>query len=194
MTALRSRVQRWTMVASAALLLLTSVAWVRSTKYADIFTYSRTLDPGYAATVTEGQYWHRTLAIELQQGAVYLQRHSHLYAPLQVPPATFAWIPRRREVLVFLCTPSSPDVYYTLAGFSFSRWDRFSTSWRGAAVRVPLWPVASSAAVMPAWGLLAMIRRRGKYGVGCCPSCGYDLRATPQRCPECGQRADVNGF
>jgi 4-amino-4-deoxy-L-arabinose transferase-like glycosyltransferase len=34
--------------------------------------------------------------------------------------------------------------------------------------------------------LTAQIRARRRAREGCCPICNYDLRATPERCPECG--------
>jgi hypothetical protein len=50
----------------------------------------------------------------------------------------------------------------------------------------PHWFLALLFAILPALHLRATIRSRRRHRIGHCPTCGYDLRATPQRCPECG--------
>ena len=57
----------------------------------------------------------------------------------------------------------------------------------------PHWQAAAAAALLPAaWcGLTAarLLRGHGRKRRQLCPACGYDLRATPEQCPECGTAA-----
>ena len=55
--------------------------------------------------------------------------------------------------------------------------------------RVPAWFVALLFAIAPAVGLRRWWRRK-RFPAGACQVCGYDLRATPDRCPECGAVAE----
>ena len=48
---------------------------------------------------------------------------------------------------------------------------------------LPFWAPVVAFAILP---VVWVIRRRRRPRPGTCPKCGYDLRATPERCPECG--------
>lgn len=53
-------------------------------------------------------------------------------------------------------------------------------------LRVPCWFLAALLSAMPALWLNRLRNARRAKGLGLCPACGYDLRASPDRCPECG--------
>jgi hypothetical protein len=55
-----------------------------------------------------------------------------------------------------------------------------------------IWPIVLLSAVAPCIGLQRVWRRRRWAKSGRCRFCGYDLRATPDRCPECGATVKVS--
>ena len=55
---------------------------------------------------------------------------------------------------------------------------------RDRYVIFPFWLPAALAAVLPAAWCRERIVRNHREQHGLCPACGYDLRATPGRCPE----------
>jgi len=78
-------------------------------------------------------------------------------------------------------------------GFGFSDYSIVNPNgWatpRSREVRVPLWLPLFLLAVLPATRFTAWWKLRRRVARGACRNCGYDLRATPERCPECGMAA-----
>ena len=88
--------------------------------------------------------------------------------------------------------PSSPwmlggfryDSYRTMRGVNHAQYIRAD------GVAVPYWIMAVATLILPLRHFVA--RRRAKHRLStACPTCGYDLRASPGRCPECGRTQSV---
>ena len=65
-------------------------------------------------------------------------------------------------------------------GFRYTRWSNGS-----AEIGVPL-NVIAIAFALGGLCIATLGWRKRRTETGLCPACGYDLRATPERCPECG--------
>jgi hypothetical protein len=93
--------------------------------------------------------------------------------------------------------PADPDHRFLGFGWGRARY-RKTTDWYAperqimrytldyAVLAVPYWPLLLATGLAPALWLRGRMRRRGRILGGRCARCGYDLRATPGRGPECG--------
>jgi hypothetical protein len=57
------------------------------------------------------------------------------------------------------------------------------TEWQLSA---PMWAFVAMTLMLPMVWVIRWRRQRARAMIGMCAVCGYDLRATPERCPECG--------
>ena len=164
--------------ASAVLCLASAVGWVDSYHAARIIRWrgARPRDSAEARAAVAVSF----------EGVTYVTglRHS-VEARLPAGGQEF-----RLGMLPFNKVAVRPDAW-SRAGFQH-RVIR-SPDGEGHLFAVPYWFWVAAGAVLPSALVIQRRRASGRHAAGCCPACGYDLRATPERCPECGRATDRRG-
>jgi hypothetical protein len=187
-TPVRRHIFTFCWVLSLLLLFAVCLMWVRSHWVGDVVEWRR-------VTRDERIVWSWYLVLSSGDGGLGLSRDAEdyeaAYATLLDTGPRWSLDGWRRT------SPTYPQpAFHAGAGkptpmFAF-RWGAAGNR-RGGAVRreliVPYWTPALLLALAPAVRLTRLLRdRRARHSAafGRCHECGYDLRATPDRCPECG--------
>ena len=182
-----------TTATALALFLAASALWVRSYFVFDRFEYNSTATPPESQLHVGAE----SNADEIAIGYVYYR--PSLRSTIPLPPPPFTPGTDRREWPA-ASSPQNPIRAFArengieCAGFGYFAWDlnreyQFAAGRRVAnyGVVFPHWAAGLLSGLIAAWGIRRIVRRRRLAEAGRCAVCGYDLRATPDRCPECGK-------
>jgi hypothetical protein len=170
-------------VLSLGLFLASAALWMRSYWEHDTLSYTETV---YARTPSNGDvsYALRIFRAECGRGMIGVQFVWHGERDADERDARVAreWELNRGGI----------SLLYDVDPFRRSwpraplRFFRPGVWTNGGAMVLPVWPFVVAGGVLPGLRLWRRVRRRINTGKGYCRECGYDLRATPDRCPECG--------
>ena len=149
-------------VLSLLLCVATLALWVRSRRTGDFFSRYRS-----------GRYW----AVSSCSGQLYVERGMTSY------PDASRW--RSGPPHYWFLTPTNID--WQFVGFAHLTGSPEGLPRPFSVLVVPYWSFLPVFLAAPGFWML----RRRRHRIGHCPRCGYDLRATPDRCPECGCGRDV---
>ena len=165
--------------------------WVRSRFFQDSFAWERVEHRGHYRVSSRYVLHTYRGGVEIS-GSVYGEGRGAEVTHAAAQPATWASGPPRpsfhfpRHALTV-----ANRLGFLLENDDVAR-DALRDTFRGGwMLAIPYWAPLLFAAVLPAASLSGWRRRRRWMCAGLCPSCGYDLRATPGRCPECGTPASA---
>lgn len=183
---------------SLLLFLATVVMWIRSYWRSDLSNWTRDSEGNghyvllrYSESSLRGgaafyfQYTDANGTDSTKMLQDYFDWHPHGFELSSDPVAKVDAGNKNPWRTSYLFKPTSP----TTLGFQFgSRRGLYdgSNQYSTAILAMPYWFPGCTFAILPIGWLLIRIKRRRRRLAGICISCGYDLRATPNRCPECG--------
>ena len=144
-------------------------------------------------SLTRGKEWHFPAPNPLAPGSPVTDVGPPVVGPPAVPLGPFRF---ERRVLNPATVVVLRSAFWGKLGFKLQDYAFESPSvghgGRTRQLRVPYWALASATALPPlVWATLGLGHRRRRRLRGLCPACGYDVRASPDRCPECGRPSTI---
>lgn len=186
-----------TTLCSALMILALAGCWIRSKSVNDEILYEIQRLPGkkefWIAGSRNGEIYCNYLENQ------YLRNLRRIPEPPHFPGSEQIYVPQISESWAFTHRfipwhiQSRRPLFFT-SGFgasasSWGQWNRSSltvpTLGRSLYASVPIW-ILMIPFIIPCLMGLRLLRKRFHRRQGCCEKCGYDLRASPDRCPECG--------
>ena len=167
-------------VFSFLLALAAVAAWVRSHVASDFVRYSPRAGVAYTVNTRPG------LLIVARQTLV--GRTSSVFSDDYLVGPGARWIASADRGISPFTTDGSPPWLQWL-GFDHLSHTTSAPRYGTRTFRriiVPFWFLVALAIALPAWQSIVVVNNRRRRRAGRCAQCGYDLRATPDRCPECG--------
>jgi hypothetical protein len=183
MSAVKRRLFNVLAAGSLVLCVATLSLWVRGNWQCDhVRWFSANYGVSFASAnsvmmLTIGPNYKGTDALPLESGWRYTHYSAHdagqQMVRCQIPIAEY----HRLGWLGFAYDPNRLETYHGPPKF---------TEYSSHRLYFPHWWFAATTSVLPAIWYWQRRRQRVRTKLRRCVSCGYDLRATPERCPECG--------
>jgi hypothetical protein len=172
----------FTLCSAVSLGLCIGVAWFVAKSHPDghvVGWTSRTLTPDFATSidVVVSEY-EGGVGVAFSWAKVPKEHEWELFLAVEVPHYGFYGLLNCRipAPAMWSVTALGPPTVDGAAG-------------KGVYLHSPRWFPLVVTAILPTLAIAAFAvrRRRFRRRPGYCVSCGYDLRASPDRCPECGR-------